>query len=295
MRASRALRPFRFIGLNSIYIMWFILYFTIAWVVLGVDLYGFILAAIIYGTSVSVALSPFGEVLLRILENCREPATEEETSYLLPIFEEVFEDAKEIDPNLNDGIKIYIKDTMFLDSYALGRKTIVVTKGAIATFAEDELKGMIARELGNMSYGHTKAKLLTRIGNFFFTAIVWLLKMLLNVLLFINNAVRIRGIKGIIITILIHAVRFIFNANVFIFITISEIILSINSRANESQADAFAYDMGYGRELISALYLLQKISITGEASLLERAKAAHFHIAFRIRDLEALENQELED
>jgi len=289
------MRVFRFVASNSLYIIWFIVYFTLAWIVLGADIYSLILTTIIYGTTVSIALSPPGEALLRILENCREPATKEETTYLEPIFEEVFEEAKEIDPKLNDGIKLYIKDVMYVDSFAIGRKTIVITKGTVETFTQDELKGIIARELGHLSYGHTKAKLLTRIGNFFFTVIVWMFKLMLDVLLYVNDMADIRGIKGIIITLLIHIIRLIFQANVFIFITASEMILAMNSRANETQADTFAYDMGYGSELISALYILQKISITGEATLLERAKATYPHIAFRIRDLEDLGNQDTEE
>jgi len=252
----------------------------------------FIQVAIIYGVAISFALSTPGEMLLRILENCREPATEEETTYLTPIFEEVLESANEIDPNLDDEIELLIKDVMYVDSFAVGKKTIIITKGAISTFTADELKGIISRELGNLSTGHTKAKLLTRIGNFFFTIIVWFFKLLWDILLFFNNVVAIRGIKGIIITALIYIARFAFDISVFIFITVSEIMLSMNSRANESRADTFAHEMGYGRELISALYLLQKISITGDASLLERAKTTHPHIAFRIKDLELLENMD---
>jgi len=283
------MRAFRFIASNIMYIAWFAIYLLIARIILG----DFIQVALIYGATISFALSTPGEMLLRILENCREPATEEETSYLTPIFEEVLESAKEIDPNLDEEIELLIKDVMYVDSFAVGKKTIVITKGVIETFTADELKGIISREFGNLSSGHTKAKLLTRIGNFFFTVSVWFFKLLLNILLFINNIVAIRGIKGMILTALIYIARFLFDMNIFIFITVSEIMLAINSQANESEADIFAHKMGYGRELISALYLLQKISITGEASLLERAKATHPHIAFRIRDLESLENMEI--
>ena len=42
-----------------------------------------------------------GEVILQFLMGCREPQTEQEKRYLLPMFEEVYEDAKELNPNLN--------------------------------------------------------------------------------------------------------------------------------------------------------------------------------------------------
>jgi len=71
---------------------------------------------------------------------------------------------------------------------------------------------------------------------------------------------------------------------------ISEIILAINSRSNETQADRFACDIGYGIELLDALYLLQKISIHREMKVMERIKSKHKRIAYRIRDLERLED-----
>ena len=77
-----------------------------------------------------------------------------------------------------------------------------------------------------------------------------------------------------------------------VFINVSEIILALNSRTNEIQADTFAYEIGYGRELISAMYLLQKISLDSNLRLSERLKASHPHIAYRIEQLESLENEE---
>jgi len=66
-------------------------------------------------------------------------------------------------------------------------------------------------------------------------------------------------------------------------------LLAANSRTNELQADKFAYDMGYGRELVMALYLLQKISMNRKIKLTDKLKASHPHIAGRIACLERLE------
>jgi len=250
----------------------------------------------IYGISISVALSPIGEVILRLIENCRKPATKAETGYLMPLFEEVFESAKEIDPKLNDRITLYMIDIMHVDSFAIGRETIVITKGAMATFTEDELKGVLAHELGHMSYGHTKAKLLVKIGNIFFTAMVWVCKLLWDFIQRRYNVRKKHNSKwGVVLSILVVIARFLFDTSVFLFVTLSEIILALNSRANETQADTFAYNIGYGEELTSSLYLLQKIAITGDTGIMERAKATYPHIAYRIRHLEQLEDGETEE
>jgi len=80
----------------------------------------------------------------------------------------------------------------------------------------------------------------------------------------------------------------------FVFINLSEMVLASNSRTNEIQADTFAYEIGYGRELMSGMYILQKMDMNAKLKLTERLKASHPHMAYRIANLERLENEELE-
>ena len=69
--------------------------------------------------------------------------------------------------------------------------------------------------------------------------------------------------------------------------------MAINSRSNETQADEFSFRTGYGREQISALYLLQKININADLSFSQKLKASHPNLAEWIEHLEKLENGEL--
>jgi len=284
---------FRFLLSNLSYIIWFVLYFYITWAIFGADLNSFIFVSIAYGGSIAIALSPVGEILLRFIENCREPSTQEERDYLLPMFEEVFQDALAINPKLNKGIKIYIMDAMYVNAFAIGRKTIAVTRGALATFTRDELKGVLAHELGHMTYGHTKALLLAVIGNFLFSAIVWAFRILLRIIMAISVLVAHFNIIGIIFAFMSFVLKIMVEVLLFVFVHLGQIILSLNSRDNEIQADTFTYEMGYGRELVSALYLLQKISVGGKVKLSHKIKATHPHIAYRIRYLEEMEKQGL--
>jgi len=280
----------KFLYSNVLYILWFILYFTIAWVLLGADINSFIIVAIIYGISISLALSPLGEIILRLIENCREPATEEERNYLMPLFEEAYQSAKEINPGLNNGIRLYIMDAMYINAFAIGRRTIAVTMGAVTTFTADELKGILAHELGHMAYGHTKALLLSVIGNLFFSVITLFFKLILIIIQLIASIVASFNVIGFGFAILAYIARLLVNISVFIFINLSQMILAINSRTNEIQADTFGFEMGYGRELISGLYLLHRVSLSANVGLFERMKASHPHMAYRIANLEYLEN-----
>ncbi|MCL2355354.1 MAG: M48 family metalloprotease [Oscillospiraceae bacterium] len=284
---------FLFLGSNILYIAWFIMYFMIAWFIFGGGQDGLIFVSLVYGISLTIALSPVGEILLRLLENCRHPHTEREKSYLLPIFEEVYESAKIVSPSLNNNIKIYIMDAMYINAFAIGRRTIAVTRGALETFTEDELKGIIAHEFGHMNYGHTKALLLSVIGNMFFAVIVWFFRLILNIMQFFTNFFAYVSFISLGFAIVTFIIRIVVEVTSFLFINISQMILAINSRTNEIQADRFAYDIGYGRELISCMYLLQKLSLNTRTRLIDKAKASHPHLGYRIGRLEELEDRDM--
>ena len=284
------MRFLKFLYSNSSYILWFVLYFSIAWFVIGTTLTGFFITLLIYGVSITVALSPIGEAILQSTENCREPATEQEKNYLLPMFEEVYENAKVVNPKMNKGIKIYIMDAMYVNAFAIGRQTVAVTRGALQTFTPDELKGVIAHELGHITHGHTKALLLSLIGNFFFTVIVWVFRLLFYIVHLLSEILAHFNWIGWLFSIMTSILEIFVNASVFVVVNLSEIILASNSRTNELEADKFAYKIGYGRELTAGLYLLQKMSMSRKLSLNEKIRASHPHLAHRIEYLEMLES-----
>lgn len=283
----------KFISSNILYIIWFVIYFTIAWVLLGANTQSLIIVSIVYGTSITIALCPIGEMLLRLIENCRNPATEQERSYLAPIFEEVYQNAKEVNPQLSNAIQLYIMDAMYVNAFAIGRTTVAVTNGAIETFTADELKGVLGHELGHMTYGHTKALLLSVIGNFFFSIIVWVLRFLLYIIEGASSVFASINVVGLVFKFMAFMARIIFELSIFLFVNLGEIILALNSRSNETQADEFAFNIGFGREQISALYILQKIAMNSKLKLSEKMKASHPHTAYRIAHLEKLENESL--
>lgn len=283
----------QFIKSNYMYVLWFILYFTIVWCLFGANTDAFILTLLIYTISISLALSPVGEWLLRIFENARPLQTNEEIQYLQPLFDEVYQNALEENPKLSKEIKLYIIDAMFVNAFAMGRKTIAVTKGAIETFTPEELKGVLAHEFGHISYGHTKALLLTVVGNFILSIFVFLFRTFIKVLDLISSIFANTSPVMLIVNIINWIFSVLFEITLFLFIYLGQIILSLNSRSNEFQADSFAYKIRYGEELTQSLYLLQKISMTRKMTLKEKLTSSHPHIAQRIEKLENM-NQEVE-
>lgn len=67
--------------------------------------------------------------------------------------------------------------------------------------------------------------------------------------------------------------------------------MMINSRKNEFSADKFSYDIGYDREMIEALYLLEKISLGDNSTIVQKMIASHPRITKRIEYLESFDEQ----
>lgn len=277
-----------FIKSNILYIIWSIVNFIISFLILGANVYSFAICLVLYAVSLTVALSPLGEWILRLINGVRKLYTRREKDYLIPLFEEICEEVKEQHPDL-PNLEICIIDSLTVNACAMGRHTIAVTRGAVETFTEDELKGILLHEIGHIVHGDTKATLLNLIGNGLFSIGVIIIKLALLILDLLLLPL-FNETKGI--TVLVTSfIRFIFNILLFAFTLTGNIILSINSRSNEYSADYFAYKMAYGEELISALYLLQKMSLGENMKLVQRMQASHPHIAKRIGKLEHLEDK----
>ena len=274
-----------FIKNNWTYILWTATYMLIFFGILGGTAQAFFMTAIAYAISISLALSPVGEWILRVLENVRKPVTQQETEYLEEIFEEVYENAKIEELRLRDDIQIFVTDAMYVNAFAVGKKTIAVTRGAIETFSSEELRGVLAHEFGHIAHGDTIALLLNVVGNGLFSImivgvriVIWFLQLLISS--FEENFVFF---------IVFQYLRFLMEIFIMAFMLLGQIILSLNGRRNEYNADKFASDIGYNEELTSALYILQKISLPARIPLLERIRASHPNTANRIARLENMQ------
>ncbi len=279
-----------FLERNYIYILWSIVNFFLTFFILGTNIYSFIFCLIIYTMSIAVALSPLGEEILKLINGVRKLYTRREKDYLIPLFEEICEEVKEQHPDL-PNLEICIMDSLTVNACAMGRHTIAVTRGAVETFTEDELKGVLLHEIGHIVHGDTKATLLNLIGNGLFSIGVITVKCALLIL----DLVLIPFFKrtGGIIALISSIIHFVFDILLIGFTLTGNIILSINSRENEYRADRFAFENGYDEDLISALYLLQKMSLGENMELIQRMQASHPHIAKRIGALEYLEDKEI--
>lgn len=269
---------------NWAYLAWLFFYMFISWIVLGANWLAFGITCGVYAVSVTVALT-IGEYILRYIQGLRRVMTRDEKEYLLDIFQEVYGEAKEKYHRLSSGIELFLSDKMLVNAYAMGRKSIILTKGAIQTFSREELKGVLAHEFGHLANGDTKALLLNLVGNGFFTLMTIAARIFMFFATLIMNAFDETGIFNMIMKFF----RWVFDMIILILLGLGNVLLSLNSRNSEFMADKFASDIGFNKELVDLLKILMEISMPGDISLLERLQASHPHTAERIARLEGMQ------
>lgn len=228
---------------------------------------GIFTGLMIYFISLTIALSPIGEWILRLQTGCKEITRKDYLSRLEPLFNEVYAEAKRTDPSLNDDIKLYMSNEPSANAFATGRKTICLTKGFLS-FSDEEIKATLAHEFGHLSNKDTDFILLVTVGNL----IVSLMFILYRVILyFIGIMVTFasEGIAALISTIFIDIILV---ALMWGWTKLGTLLVLHSSRQNEFAADKFAYDCGYGDSLVS---VLDNITGSGEQGLWANLASTH--------------------
>jgi heat shock protein HtpX len=222
------------------------------------------------------------EGLWRSVSGVRGIATREEINRLLPLFKEVYREARQTDPNLNNEIALYIQEDMDVNAFAFGRGTLVLTRGSIELLSDDCLKGLIAHEFGHFSHFDTVVLLFSAVGNIFLSIVMKIIKAITKILLFM---VRNKDTTFTVVFKLLHTLVIgTYKAVLFV----GDMILMSVSREHEFMADEFASRCGYGGALIDVLYQIHTVSIQKPGSIIEQLRSTHPPLTERIRALEKL-------
>jgi heat shock protein HtpX len=238
---------------------------------------------VIYMICLFIAFSSLGEKLLRFWENVRRLETSQEKEYLYPLFEEVFEKAQK-NCNMTHKVDIYIIDKMQVNAFALGKNTVAVTKGAVETFSEDQLKAIIAHEIAHIFNFDAMANLFVLIGNGLFSIAVIICRLFIFLIDFIFSHFEESGV----VRFATKMTRLLFDLSILACTFVLQVLLSINSRKSEYKADQFAFEIGYGEEMIDALYLLEKINLSDNRTVIQRMISSHPRLSARIERLELM-------
>lgn len=252
------------------------LYILVDFVVFMNDMFYFWMIALIQLGITILAVSPIGECILRFFYGGHE-LTKKESERLSPVFQELKNKA-----NLED-VELYIDNDITINAYALGTRTIVINRGCLETLTDDQIRGILAHEFGHLSHGDNLVQFVLLVGNLMFLGLFMALRLIGWIIrlasVFSSNRNEIHFIGRTIS--LIDMIGY--SLTMFII----QLLLLINQRKCEYQADQYACQLGYGQNMLDVLYILSSLDVTEKMSILERLKASHPYIRDRIKILES--------
>lgn len=249
-----------------------------------------LLGILLYGISLCVALSPIGEWILRLQSGCKEIKRVEDREFIEPIFNEVYEKARQLDPTIAKDVKIYMSDDKEPNAFATGRKTICLTEGLLH-MPVDQIKATIGHEFGHLAHKDTDLILVVAVGNLIVTTFILGIRLIINLMhiIFSICTIFIGGSEGAfaaIVNSLYHAlITAIVAGLTWIWTKIGVLLVMKASRANEFEADEFSYNLGYGNELCM---LLDTICGSGAKGLFANLASSHPDKDARIGKLQQL-------
>ena len=190
-----------------------------------------------------------------------------------------------------DRFVLAVADGDDINAFACGGHLLVVSSYAINNLDADELAGVLAHELSHHLGGHTVA---LTIAQWMSLPVIALARVGFSLQRIAQAAANMfadhypnRGVRfiGRVITALLSGIAWIFLSGLLVAQSWGNVV----GRASEYQADARAVDMGFGRELLSAL---KRVVTSGHSEILQGwnavVLASHPPARTRIARLEAM-------
>jgi len=222
----------------------------------------------LYIASLIVALSPFGEWLVRVFNKCRRIKDENVINFLEPIFVEVKKEAKRQAPSIPDDVNIFINESSEPFAFATGRKTICISYGLLSR-PEEEIRATLAHEFGHIAHKDTDVLLMVTVGNLIVQIILIGIRLILAFIQIIMAFVSLlmggeHGLVGGIFTILYQiAWTVTMGLITWIWNTLGMLLVMRACRDNEYIADSFACSLGYADGLCSMLNAVDNAQYKG--------------------------------
>lgn len=250
----------------------------------------FFISIVVYGISMLIALSPFGEWILRLQTGCKKMKRVEQINKMEPLFREVYDKARKLNPSIPEDVKLFINSDLAPNAFATGRKTICITEGLLSV-SEGQIKATLAHELGHLAHKDTDLILLVSVGNFIVTAVIVFIRVMIILFQIIvaimasfmggaegTFASLMNSVTSLLITLFVTGAMWVWTK-------IGILLVMKSRRENEYGADEFSFNLGYGNELCA---LLDNICESSSKGLFANLASSHPDKHERIAKLQAL-------
>lgn len=240
--------------------------------------------AVIYLISIILALSPIGEWFLALMSGARVMRRADMRARILPIVQRVQRRAKRRTPDLPNQVIIKVVYDPNPNAFAVGRKTICVTEG-LFDLPDEMIEGILAHEFAHLALHHTDIQLLIGGGNFIVSTLILMLQLITAIMDGIAVALTAsRGTRGA--GCVLSLFSWLCSGIIWLWTKFCMLFLMWSSRANEYEADRYAYEIGLGYELAAALDTIG--SGTPQSGFLRALYATHPETNDRIGRLQEL-------
>ena len=220
----------------------------------GFNWWSIAVALVLYAVSIIVATSPIGEWAFRLQLGCYKIERADQLERLEPVFNEVYSKAKQLNPSLSDGIELLMNNDKDPNAFAVGRKTICITKGMYDKCTDQEIKGVLAHEFSHILNRDTDLALVATVGNIIVSAIAINLRLLFRALAKAGMIFKASGSKnGRFSDFNGFAGDAVVALLMLVWVKIGQFVVLSNCRREEFLADLFSYKLGYGAGLCSFL------------------------------------------
>lgn len=205
----------------------------------------------VYLVSMCLALSPVGEWFLSFVSGARKMRRVDMQTRILPIIQRVQQKARLKTPDMPNNVIVKVMYDPNPNAFAVGRKTICVTEG-LFELPDDMIEGILAHEFAHLALHHTDIQLLIGGGNIIVTTIILVAQLITSIFnaiavsMAFDKDTRPLGCSMSIFSLL-------FSGVVWLWTKFCMLFLMWSSRANEYEADKYAYEIGLGYELALAL------------------------------------------
>jgi|SRR6185437_1970319 len=250
---------------------------------------------IIFGYGITTVLmlsgiSKAGIYFLRLYIGCRVPVASERQK-IEPLLLEVLSVVNQIKKTNYrvDKLEIMLVNSKVPDSQAIGGNTILLVDGLLVTASDDELKAVIAHELGHLYNRDSFILPILIFGGLPTRIVIWLNSVYAACRKLLSSVVGKFGKKGLHLMPVIAFIPLIIFLPVIILNWVARWLLDISlcfmCRQYAYKADKFANDVGYKEGLIRYLETIHIIT-KPDGGLWERVSAAHPAAMKRIGQLE---------
>lgn len=222
-------------------------------------LWGLVVGLLLYGMSLSIALSPIGEAWIRFSCKVQKVRLRADVERLEPIFNRVYARARQRCPGISEDVRLFINEDRDANAFAAGRETICVTRGLLQ-YPDEVIEATLGHEFGHLAHKDTYRSQVVIVGNFYMNLVFLALDIGILISRMIGDVMG--GMFGIIDDNWVSAFwtwlfNYLISNMMYLLLRATQLLWSVlgkllvykNMRSNEYQADAFSCSLGYGRAL----------------------------------------------